>query len=146
MRRGRRIAFDPGSVRIGVAVCDRDAILASPHEPVAADDGAALRELIAEVEPIEIVIGLPRGLDGNEGSAAQAAQSFAAEIASAVDFPVRLVDERLSTVEAQRGLHDQGLSIRQSRGMIDSAAASVVLQHALDAERSSGQPPGEVLP
>ena len=146
MRRGRRIAFDPGSVRIGVAVCDRDAILASPHEPVAADDGAALRELIAEVEPIEIVIGLPRGLDGNEGPAAQAARSLASEIASAVDFPVRLVDERLSTVEAQRGLHDQGLSIRQSRGMIDSAAASVVLQHALDAERSSGQPPGEVLP
>ena len=146
MRRGRRIAFDPGSVRIGVAVCDPDGILASPHEPVAADDGAALRELIAEVEPIEIVIGLPRGLDGNEGAAAQAARSFASEIGSAVDFPVRLVDERLSTVEAQRGFHDQGLSIRQSRGMIDSAAASVVLQHALDAERSSGQPPGEVLP
>lgn len=146
MRRGRRIAFDPGSVRIGVAVCDPDAILASPHEPVAADDGASLRELIAEVEPIEIVIGLPRGLDGNEGPAAQAARSFASEIASAVDFPVRLVDERLSTVEAQRGFHDQDLSIRQSRGMIDSAAASVVLQHALDAERWSGQPPGEVLP
>ena len=106
MRRGRRIAFDPESVRIGV-VCDPDGILASPHEPVAADDGAALRELIAEVEPIEIVIGLPRGLDGNEGSAAQAAQSFAAEIASAVDFPVRLVDERLSIVEAQRGFHDR---------------------------------------
>ena len=146
MRRGRRIAFDLGSVRIGIAVCDPDGILASPYEPVAADDGAALRELIAEVEPIEIVIGLPRGLDGNEGPAAQAARSFASEIASAVDLPVRLVDERLSTVEAQRGFHDQGLSIRQSRGMIDSAAASVVLQHALDAERSSGQPPGEVLP
>ncbi len=118
MRRGRRIAFDPGSVRIGVAVCDRDAILASPHEPVAADDGAALRELIAEVEPIEIVIGLPRGLDGNEGPAAQAARSFASEIASAVDLPVRLVDERLSTVEAQRGFHDQGLVEAQSRSRV----------------------------
>ena len=146
MRRGRRIAFDPGSARIGVAVCDPDGILASPHEPVSADDGAALRELIAEVEPIEIVIGLPRGLDGNEGAAAQVARSFASKIASEVDFPVRLVDERLSTVQAQRGFHDQGLSIRQSRGMVDSAAASVVLQHALDAERSSGQPLGEVLP
>ena len=146
MRRGRRIALDPGSVRIGVAVCDPDGILASPHEPVSADDGPALREFIAEVEPIEIVIGLPRGLDGNEGVAAQAARSFASDLASAVDFPVRMVDERLSTVEAQRGFHDQGLSIRQSRGMIDSAAASVVLQHALDAEKSTGQPPGEVLP
>ena len=146
MRRGRRIALDPGSVRIGVAVCDPDGILASPHEPVSADDGPALRELIAEVEPIEIVIGLPRSLDGNEGAAAQASRSFASDIASAVDFPVRLVDERLSTVQAQRGFHDQGLSIRQSRVMIDSAAASVVLQHALDAEKSTGQPPGEVLP
>ena len=146
MRRGRRIALDPGSVRIGVAVSDPDGILASPLEPVSADDGPALREFIAEVEPIEIVIGLPRGLDGNEGAAAQAARSFASDIASAVDFPVRMVDERLSTVEAQRGFHDQGLSIRQSRGMIDSAAASVVLQHALDAEKSTGQPPGEVLP
>ena len=87
MRRGRRIAFDPGSVRIGVAVCDPDGILASPHEPVSADDGAALRELIAEVEPLEIVIGLPRGLDGNEGAAAQAARSFASKIASEVNFP-----------------------------------------------------------
>ncbi len=129
-----------------MAVCDPDGILASPHEPVSADDGPALKEFIAEVEPIEIVIGLPRGLDGNEGVAAQAARSFASDIASAVDFPVRMVDERLSTVEAQRGFHDQGLSIRQSRGMIDSAAASVVLQHALDAEKSTGQPPGEVLP
>ena len=146
MRRGRRIALDPGSVRIGVAVCDPDGILASPQEPVSADDGPALRELIAEVEPIVIVIGLPRGLDGNEGAAAHAARSFASDIASAVDFPVRLVDERLSTVQAQRGFHDQGLSIRQSRDMIDSAAASVVLQHALDAEKSTGQPPGEVLP
>ncbi len=129
-----------------MAVCDPDGILASPHEPVSADDGPALREFIAEVQPIEIVIGLPRGLDGNEGAAAQAARSFASDIASAVDLPVRLVDERLSTVEAQRGFHDQGLSIRQSRGMIDSAAASVVLQHALDTEKSTGQPPGEVLP
>ena len=146
MRRGRRIALDPGSVRIGVAVCDPDGILASPQEPVSADDGPALSGLIAEEAPIESVGGLPRGLDGNEGAAAHAARSFASDIASAVDFPVRLVDERLSTVQAQRGFHDQGLSIRQSRDMIDSAAASVVLQHALDAEKSTGQPLGEVLP
>jgi putative Holliday junction resolvase len=65
-------------------------------------------------------------------------------MSQSTSIPVRLVDERLSTVQAQRGLHAQGRSVRQSRDMIDSASAVVVLQHALDAERASGRPPGEV--
>jgi putative Holliday junction resolvase len=144
MRHGRRIALDPGSVRIGVAVCDRDGILASPHEPVPADSPELLDTLIADIDPIEILVGLPRGLDGKEGDAALKARTFARDLASSVGIPVRLVDERLSTVQAQRGFHAQGRSIRQSRGMIDSASAAVVLQHALDTERATGQPPGEV--
>ncbi len=148
MRIGRRLALDPGTARIGVAVSDRDGILASPHEPLSASDPTqamvALDEVITEVEPIEIIVGLPRSMDGSDGAAALKAREFAEELAGKVSIPVRLVDERLSTVQAQRGLHAQGRSMRQSRSMIDSAAAAVVLQHALDTERSSGHAPGEV--
>ena len=144
MRKGRRVAFDPGTVRIGVAVSDIDGVLASPWPAVPSGDLAALSSLVQEVEPVEIVVGLPVGLDGNEGKSAQRARDFARAIAAATSIPVRLVDERLSTVQAQRGFHDQSRSVRQSRDMIDSASAAVVLQHALDAERTHGQPPGEV--
>lgn len=144
MRKGRRVSFDPGSVRIGVAVSDLDGILASPRPALAAGDLAAVTAIVDEVEPLEIVVGLPIGLDGGEGAAAQRARQFAVDVARATSRPVRLVDERLSTVQAQRGLHDQGRSVRQSRDMVDSASAAVVLQHALDAERSTGAPPGEV--
>ena len=144
VRKGRRVSLDPGSVRIGVAVSDIDGILASPRPVIAADDSAALAGLIAEIEPIEIIVGLPVGLDGVEGVAAIRSREFAHALAQLTSVPVRLVDERLSTVQAQRGLHDQGRSVRQSRDMIDSASAAVVLQYALDAERGSGEPPGEV--
>ncbi|MDA2988767.1 MAG: Holliday junction resolvase RuvX [Actinomycetota bacterium] len=144
MRKGRRVALDPGTVRIGVAVSDIDGILASPRPALPAGDLAAVGVVVGEVDPLEIIVGLPMGLGGTEGQAAQWAREFAGQVAAATSVPVRLVDERLSTVQAQRGLHDQGRSVRQSRDMIDSASAAVVLQHALDAERTAGQPPGEV--
>lgn len=145
MRLGRRLAFDPGSVRIGVAVCDPEGLLASSREAISAGDYEALRAVVTEIEPVEIIVGLPIGLDGKEGQAASRARAFAHDLSTWSAAPIRLVDERLSTVQAQRGLHDQGRSVRQSRTMIDSASAEVVLQHALDAERGSGQPPGEVF-
>jgi putative Holliday junction resolvase len=138
------VALDPGTVRIGVAVSDIDGILASPRPALPAGDLAAVGVVVGEVDPVEIIVGLPMGLGGTEGQAAQRAREFAGQVAAATSIPVRLVDERLSTVQAQRGLHDQGRSVRQSRDMIDSASAAVVLQHALDAERTAGQPPGEV--
>lgn len=144
MRKGRRVALDPGTVRIGVAVCDIDGILASPRPALPAGDLAAVGVVIDEVDPLEIIVGLPMSLGGTEGQAAQHAREFARQVATATSIPVRLIDERLSTVQAQRGLHDQGRSVRQSRDMIDSASAAVVLQHALDAERTAGHPPGEV--
>ena len=144
VRKGRRVSLDPGSVRIGIAVSDVDGILASPRPAIAADDAAALDSMIEEIEPIEIIVGLPVGLDGVEGAAAGRARQFAGAVSEMTSVPVRLVDERLSTVQAQRGLHDQGRSVRQSRDMIDSASAAVVLQYALDAERGCGEPPGEV--
>lgn len=144
MRTGRRVALDPGSVRIGVALSDQDAVLASPQPAVAAGDLQVLVDMVRVWDPMEIVVGLPLGMDGREGPAAQRARAFADELAVRVSAPVRLVDERLSTVQAQRGLHAQGRSVRQSRDMIDSASATVVLQHALDVERNTGEPPGEV--
>jgi putative Holliday junction resolvase len=144
MRKGRRVGLDPGSARIGVALSDQDAILASPQPVVAAGDVQALVDKVREWDPIEIVVGLPVGMDGREGAAAQRVRAFADELVARVAAPVRLVDERLSTVQAQRGLHAQGRSVRQSRDMIDSASATVVLQHALDVERNTGEPPGEV--
>jgi putative Holliday junction resolvase len=144
MRKGRRVGLDPGSVRIGVSLSDQDALLASPQEAVPAGDLQALVDKVHEWNPIEIVVGLPLGLDGREGQAALRVRAFAEELAARVAVGVRLVDERLSTVQAQRGLHAQGRSVRQSRDMIDSASATVVLQHALDVERNTGEPPGEV--
>lgn len=146
MRSGRRLALDPGSVRIGVAVSDPQALVATRREALRAGDQQALLALIEEVEPIEIIVGLPLGLDGQVGEAAEKAQTFARDLQTLTASPIRMVDERLSTVQAQRGFHAQGRSVRQSRTMIDSASAEVVLQHAMDAERTSGQPPGEVFP
>jgi putative Holliday junction resolvase len=144
VRKGRRVSLDPGSVRTGVAVSDIDGILASPRQALTAGDLEAVGVVVEEICPLEIIVGLPVGLDGVEGHAAQRARDFATKVRQATSVPVRLVDERLSTVQAQRGLHDQGRSVRQSRDMIDSASAAVVLQYALDAERSTGEPPGEV--
>jgi putative Holliday junction resolvase len=148
VRLGRRLGLDPGSVRIGIAVTDREGLVASRREPIPAGEDevwlGALRELADEIEPIEVVVGLPVGMDGRSGAAAERARVFAARVRDHLSIPVRLVDERLSTVQAQRGFHDQGRSVRKSRTMIDSAAAEIVLQHAVDTERATGQPPGEV--
>src|SRR4051812_29554425 len=109
MRRGRRIAIDVGDARIGVASCDPDGLLATPVETVPARDAQAARrrlaEIVAEYEPIEVVVGLPRSLNGGEGPAAAKVRAFAAGVAKVISpVPVRLVDERMSTVSAAQGL------------------------------------------
>jgi putative holliday junction resolvase len=147
MRRGVRVGIDVGSVRIGVSRSDVDGVLAVPVEtvPRGLGDLARLSEIAQECSALELVVGLPRRLAGDEGPAALAARVFATELAGAVQCPVRLVDERLTTVTAQRGLHDAGKTQRSSRAVIDQAAAVVLLQDAMDAERSSGRPPGELV-
>lgn len=148
MRRGRRLAIDVGDARIGVASCDPDGILATPVETVPGRDVPAahlrLRRLVEEYEPIEVVIGLPRSLNGGEGPAAAKVRAFAQEVARGIaPVPVRLVDERMSTVTAGQGLRASGVKSRKGRSVIDQAAAIVILQSALEAERGSGVPPGE---
>lgn len=152
MRRGVRLAVDVGDVRIGVARSDPGGILASPVEVVprantGSTDLARIAELAAADEAIEVIVGLPLGLSGREGPAAQKARAFASELAGLLrpGVPVRLFDERLSTVSAHQAYRSQGQSTRRIRGRIDAAAAAVILQSALDAERTADQPPGEII-
>jgi putative Holliday junction resolvase len=136
---------DVGAVRIGVAVCDPDGLLATPVETVAAGKGdlARLAELAEEYRIVEAVVGLPRSLSGSEGPAAAKARLFAERLVGKIQpIPVRLVDERLTTVTATRGLRESGVRGRKSRAVVDQAAAVVILQNALDSERVSGRPPG----
>lgn len=149
-RRGRRLGVDVGSVRVGVAYCDPDGILAAPLATVYRRDGdpAALRrlgELVAEVDPIEIVSGRPRSLDGADRASALTALEFTRQIASTTGLPVRLVDERFTTTQAQHMLESAGKNSRQRREIVDAAAAVVILQTALDLEKSLGCAPGEPL-
>ncbi|PZF82902.1 Holliday junction resolvase RuvX [Jiangella anatolica] len=148
MRRGVRLGVDVGTVRIGVASCDRDGLIATPVETVRRGKGdlRRIRELALEYDAIEIVLGLPRSLDGKEHAAAAHARAFGTDLARFVTpCPVRLVDERLSTTVAARGMRASGVSARAGRAAVDQAAAMVILQDALDAERRAGEPPGEVL-
>lgn len=151
MRSGVRLGVDPGDARIGVARCDPSGTLATPVETVRRGKGdlRRLHQLLrAEQEDsavVEVVVGLPRSLSGSEGPAAAKAREFAAQLARRIDpVPVRLVDERLTTVTATSMLQGQRKGPQQ-RAVVDQVAAVVLLQHALDVERTSGTPPGEVV-
>lgn len=147
MRTGVRIGVDVGSVRVGVARSDPQGTLAVPVETLrrGAGDVDALQSLVAEYEALEVLVGLPVGLSGQEGPAAAAARAYALTLAGRLDVPVRLVDERLSTVEATRGLREAGRDSRRGRGVVDQAAAVIIVQQALDTERATGEPPGTVV-
>jgi putative holliday junction resolvase len=148
LRSGVRLAVDPGSVRIGVARCDSDGRLASPLTTVPRRGGDldAIAALAAAEDVIEIIVGLPVGLSGREGPAAADARAFAAELARRVaPIPVRLVDERFTTVIANDVLRQGGSASRGRRPRVDRAAAALLLQGALDMERSTGQPAGELV-
>jgi putative Holliday junction resolvase len=151
MRLGVRVGVDVGAVRVGVAASDPNGVLASPvvvlrRRPRLGSDLDALAGIVSERQAIEVVIGLPRSLRDAEGAAAGAARGYARALAARVaPVPVRLVDERLSTVQAQRAMHAAGRDTRSSRASIDSAAAVVILQSALDTERNAGAPPGELV-
>ena len=152
MRRGVRIALDIGDARIGVASSDPHGILATPVETVRRGPGDLDRiaALAAELEAVEIVVGLPRSLSGGEGPAAvkirETAELVRAKVqAGNADTAVRLVDERFTTVTAERMLRERGKKGSKRRAVVDQAAAVVILQHALDLERESGNPPGRPL-
>lgn len=147
LRPGVRLGIDVGTVRVGVARCDIHAMLATPVGTVkrGVDAIAEVLRIMDEIEAMEVVVGLPIALSGAHTASTQDAVNFAEELAAATTIPVRLVDERLSTVSAQMALHSTGKNTRSSRAMIDQVAATIILQQALDVERSSGNPPGELI-
>lgn len=144
MRQGRRVGIDVGDVRIGVAVSDPDGILATPVETVAAGPQAITRiaELVVSYEALECIVGLPVGLSGREGPAAAKVRAFCARLQAVIaPVPIRLFDERMSTMTAEGLLRKGGRSGEARRGVIDQAAATVILQTALDSERTRGSAP-----
>ena len=142
MTTGVRLGVDVGSVRIGVAASDPEGVLATPVTVIPRSrrsqaDLDAIAALVIEREVVEVVVGLPRSMSGREGAAAESAREFALALGDRIaPVPVRLLDERLSTVQATRGMRQAGISSRKGRASVDAAAAAVILQHALDAERS----------
>jgi len=147
-RRGVRLGVDVGKARVGVARCDPDGMLATPVETVARDEASIDRivALAREYDASELLVGLPLNMRGEDTASTTDAREFAAALAAASARPVRLVDERLSTVSAHAALRDSGRTQRKSRSIVDQVAAVVLLQHALDVEKSTGRPAGSPVP
>jgi putative holliday junction resolvase len=136
--RGVRLGVDVGTVRVGVARSDPDGLLAVPVATLPRQEALTrLAELVQEHDAVEICVGHPVGLSGRAGPASDAAAAFAEELATTVaPVPVRLVDERLSTVSATAALRSSGVRGRNQRAVVDQAAAVVLLQAELDRRRS----------
>ena len=146
MRSGVRLGIDVGRARIGVARSDMHGMLATPVETVKRGDGdiAAILRIAAEADAVELVVGLPLSLSGASTPSTEDAREFAGVLAGS-GITTRLVDERLSTVSAQQALRANGRTTKNSRSVVDQVAAVIILQHALDSERSSGKPPGTLV-
>ena len=146
---GVRLGIDPGDARIGVASSDPSGILATPVETVARGEGdlQRLATLVEELGAVRIYVGLPRSMSGGEGPSAGKVRAFARELSNRVQpVPVRLCDERLSTVTAEGQLRAQGRKGKKRRAVVDQAAAVVILQGALERERQTGKLAGEPAP
>ena len=150
-RPGVRVGVDVGNARVGVAASDASGVLAHPVRTLPRDveadtDVDAIVALTQDLQAIEVVVGLPRLLSGQEGEAARIARDYAGRLAARLGtVKVRMVDERLTTVDAHRRLRDSGVPGRGQRAVVDQAAAVLILQSALDTEALSGRPPGETV-
>jgi putative Holliday junction resolvase len=139
MQRGRRIAFDYGDVRIGVAMSDPDSILASPLTTLASGDPklfAQISELLAEHEPVALYVGEPLNLSGQSSTSAQKAATFAEKLQTEFNLPVTMVDERLSTVSATTAMRQSGVNAKEARRRVDMAAAVAILEQGLAIEKA----------
>ena len=148
MRTGVRLGVDVGTVRIGLARSDPHGVLALPvvTVPRGSGDVAEIVRQSSEFDAMEIIVGLPLAMSGGDSASTRDARDFAARLATAVPgIDVRLVDERLTTVSAHQVLRASGRSSRSSRPVIDQVAAVIILQHALDGERSGGNRPGTLV-
>ena len=142
MQRGRRIAFDYGDVRIGVAVCDPDAILSTPLTTLQSKSKELFNEILEilqEYEPVTIFIGKPTLLSGLSGEAVQKVEDFSARLAEHTNIEIILIDERLSTVSAMKNLQSAGVNAKEARKSIDSVAAVAILEQGLAITKSRNQ-------
>lgn len=140
MQRGRRIAFDYGDVRIGVAVSDADSILCSPLTTLKSSDKKLfnqIQELLNEIEPVQLFVGRPALLSGKDGVASEKAVTFAQKLQEISRIEVIMVDERLSTISAARNLRDSGRNAKEAKNSIDMAAAVAILEFALELQKGS---------
>lgn len=139
MREGKVAAIDLGKKRVGVAVSDELGLYAHPRPLLAGESRSALlealRRLVADEGVTRFLVGHPVEMGGAEGPAARRARAFAQALANATGLDVELVDERLSTVEADRALRASGRSRRERAALIDGVAAAMILQSWLDARR-----------
>lgn len=150
MRHGVRVGVDVGKARIGLARSDAHGMLATPVETVSRDhtgtlDVARIVAVVAELDAVEVVVGLPLALSGNRTMSTEDAVGFAELLARTLSVPVRLVDERLSTVAAQSVLRAAGRKAKTQKPVVDQVAAVIILQHALDTERALGKPAGTAV-
>ncbi len=151
MRHGTRLGVDVGEVRVGLAASDPDGLIATPVETLRRDQTAkadiqSIVEHARQRAALEVIVGLPTSLDGSEGPAAERARLYAASLQHGLGgVSVRLWDERLTTIDAHRMLRASGVPGRRQRQSVDQAAAVLILQAALDQERSTGSPGGEVV-
>jgi putative Holliday junction resolvase len=138
----RALGIDLGEARIGVAVSDELGMLAHPVETIVVKDTAdplgRVAQLATEKDVGHVIIGLPKNMDGTTGAAAEKVRAFADKLREKLTCPVRLWDERLTTVAAQRYLHDAGRNAKQSRAVIDQVAAQIILQGWLDSQAALG--------
>lgn len=140
---GRLLGVDYGSKRIGLAITDPDRLLATPWGTLTRkDDRSAAREIAriaAREEIVGLVVGEPRRLDGGRGDAADKSRRFAERLARTAELPVTLVNEALTSVEAERRLKDSGGLPSAASGQVDAVAAQILLEEVL--ERSPRRPP-----
>jgi putative Holliday junction resolvase len=140
------VAVDPGSVRTGVAACDQGEVLASPVTTLGKENAVTgVVDIVREREAVGVVVGLPLSLSGAEGTSARSARSYAEKLAKALEVPVYLVDERLTSVAAGAALQAGGHDGRSARRVVDQAAAAALLQGVLDARVAGGHMCGNVL-
>lgn len=150
MERGRRLAIDVGAVRVGLAMCDPDAILSTPLPALRRVDAetesfAEIKAIVVENDVIEVFVGDPVSLSGLETASTKDARDFATQLARVIDASVRLVDERLTTVTAAAKLRLNGKDSKQSKSLIDSASAVEILEQALSILKQSGVSPGTAV-
>ena len=139
MLRGRRIAFDYGDARIGVALSDPDSILASPLTTLSTGDPKLFKQiadLVAEHEPVAFYVGDPINLSGELSASAQKARAFADDLHSEFSIPVTMIDERLSTVSATNAMRESGIKSKDARSRIDMAAAVAILEQGIALDRA----------